>query len=384
MKNIVFVVLLFLGIGWVHVKWMPAKPLAGEEMQQTIEGQKSWWNGNLQAEAENELRNELAMFEHAVRLRNQIQWEALGKLNSSNTTVCSPSGHFIKQGVAFAGVRKSQRRRVNEVMRKWRKVFDWLEGRGKFGLFIVAANKHHALPTEALLDVAGLCSAVPGKWLLSNQLQNGFVENQLPHIMCGPWFRQMADTLSYPLFPKYGTHWSIASNYLVADSVMRRMEQVWSEPLPRRIDKGGEWDTIPRKADADLLRTMNLLKNNFSDSLWYPDFEWRFTDVDPEKLPRVLRIGDSFGEQVQYYGQLFVAFRPRSRLFYYNREDVRYSLNEDGTTEKSISSDVTPQDIQRELLESDGLIVGYSEITFLRHSEIFFRRVEDLIPFDEE
>jgi hypothetical protein len=162
------------------------------------------------------------------------------------------------------------------------------------------------------------------------------------------------------------------------------MEQVWPEPLPQRISKGGEWDTIPRKADADLLRVMNLLKNNFRDSLWYPDFEWRFTGVDSEKLPRVLRIGDSYGEQVQHYGQLFVAFRPSSHHYYYNRRDIVYRLNEDGSTQKTDSPGVTPQDIQRELLASDGLLVGYSEITFLRHSEIFFQRVKDLIPFGEE
>lgn len=384
MKNTAFVVLLFLGIGWVHVKWMSAKHLHGEEMPEAFEGQKSWWNGKLQAEAENQLRNELAMFEHSVRLRNQIQWEALGKLNSSKSTVCSPSGHFIKQGVAFAGVKETNPERVDEVMRKWRKVFDWLEDRGKFCLFVVGANKHHALSTDELLAVAGLCAPAPDEWLLSNQLQDGFVESQLPHIMCGPWFRQMADTLSYPLFPKYGTHWSIASNLLVADSVMRRMEQVWPEPLPQRISKGGEWDTIPRKADGGGLNLMNLLKNNFRDSLWYPDFEWRFTDINTEKLPRVLRIGDSYGQQIQEYGQLFVAFRPDSRLFHYNRQDIRYSLNEDGTTNHAKSPDVTPEDIQRELLASDGLLVGYSEITFPKHSEIFFQRVQDLIPFDEE
>lgn len=40
---------------------------------------------------------------------------------------------------------------------------------------------------------------------------------------------------------------------------------------------------------------------------------------------------------------------------------------------------MTPELLQRELRASDGLIVEYSQSTFLRHSDLFFNKISPLL-----
>ena len=104
-------------------------------------------------------------------------------------------------------------------------------------------------------------------------------------------FLQMQDTAQWPLYPKYGIHWSEYSMTMVADTLIRYIEALKDIRMPRyRVEKIITGDSVS-PADYDIGRTMNLLWPLSQPQLAYPVFT--FPDANGTK-PMVLAVADSY------------------------------------------------------------------------------------------
>ncbi len=105
------------------------------------------------------------------------------------------------------------------------------------------------------------------------------------------WFLENKFKSPYPLYPRYGIHWSVYGAVLAADSILKTIEDM------RRIDLPGLfWDRVElkkaQKDDYDLGYGLNLLFKLKRDKMAYPVL--KFESAEGKTKPSVLVISDSF------------------------------------------------------------------------------------------
>ena len=381
-KQVIFSLLMGITLGWVQISWAPFaegdynRPVVGEKPSEPSET-PTWWNGGLQSDWEKAGRNRLPLFPFALRIRNQIKFELLDNLPANRVRI-GAYDWLMRTEIIQRKTRPKKFKDFENLMDNWASLANWMAAEGKFLYFILNANKHHVLTTEDIMD-SGVCPSHSKNFekTFDARMKDAFEARNLQAFVVGPWLKAVHDTSQAPMWPRNGIHCSVASAELIVDSAMHALSELWSMKLPQRIKLGGEWDTKARWADEDLEKSCNLLWDLPDDSLWYPSFDWDFSQTPRNTLPRVMRIGDSFGNQLHQYGGFAAAFHPSSRRFHYAREEVKYGLqfNEREVLETKVTSDV----LQRELHASKGLVVEYSEATFIRHSENFFHSIEPIL-----
>lgn len=158
------------------------------------------------------------------------------------------------------------------------------------------------------------------------------------------WFKTLALNEEYPVYPRYGTHWSAYGMSKAADSMVNYLEHILGKDLPGfTIDSLVKSDTSDH-ADYDVGRTLNLLwRLPEKEKLAYPVFSF---ENDTSKFrPMVLVVGDS------YYWNIFNTRLPlhlyRNEAFwYFNSEVFPDSYNKKKSTkELDLRTEIEKQDV---------------------------------------
>ena len=174
------------------------------------------------------------------------------------------------------------------------------------------------------------------------------------------WFMQMKDTVSYPLFPQTGTHWSNLAAIWSADTLVRYME--WLSDTNLVNFTHGDIYRRTLKPDADLESLMNLiwpiqkapnyLTTAYSD---YDTTAWR---------PRLLTIGDSFYWNILNFTPVWDVFSGVPFWYYFS---TAYFNDEDLTVDKKVSD----LDVLQEVLDADFVMLSYSTVALYKMSNGF-------------
>jgi hypothetical protein len=120
----------------------------------------------------------------------------------------------------------------------------------------------------------------------------------------------------YPLYPKYGIHWSAYADFVVTDTLIRYIENLKKADLPElKIHSVVVSDSL-RWRDYDVAEGMNLLFKLPSQKLAYPEYSFQ----EEHKIkPKALLIGDSFFWGIIGMG-LANKFLTYPEFFYYANE----------------------------------------------------------------
>ncbi len=187
-----------------------------------------------------------------------------------------------------------------------------------------------------------------------------FKELGVNHIDLGEWFVQMKDTVSYPLFPQTGTHWSNLAAIHSADTLIRYMEWL-SDTNMVNITTGGVYQRT-LKPDADLESLMNLIwpiqkAPNFLTTV-YHDFDttaWR---------PRLITVGDSFYWNILNLIPVWDVFESVPYWYYFST--VYFGDDDLKVTHKT--SDI---DVLQEVIDADFVMLAYSTVSLYKMSNGF-------------
>jgi len=129
------------------------------------------------------------------------------------------------------------------------------------------------------------------------------------------WFLDHKKTSPYPLYPKYGIHWSTYGATLVADSLLKYIEKTRDIDLPSI-----GWDRIEvkkaQKDDYDMGNGLNLLFKLPHDRMAYPVL--KFEPEEGKTKPSVLVVADSFFWGMFKFG-IMKSFST-SDFWFYNHE----------------------------------------------------------------
>ena len=132
------------------------------------------------------------------------------------------------------------------------------------------------------------------------------------------YFQKLKPTTPYPLFPKFGHHWSFYGECLAVDTIIKHIEKLHHCDMPNIVWNKIEVVDTARSRDADVLKSMNLYRNpNQNMKLAYP--EVLFEQDSIKNTTRVLTIADSYWYGPVYMGVGQNCFAGGQFWYYYNK-----------------------------------------------------------------
>ena len=354
---VLFILLMVLGFmpmlqGWLRL--FPTKPLNGV----TVEAEKpafdldTYRSGTYAKQAEAYTSQHIGFREPIIRLYNQYLWNCYHKTYAQDVVAGKEGWLYYPQSV---------RDYYGQELLRWHPSTD--EARGKFDQEVKYLNWARSILKENGVDL--LVFMAPEKSFLypeflpdeekdtttfnaCDYFAQRFEETGFPYIEMTHWFRQMKDTVDYPLIPQAGAHWIFPSVYAV-DSLSHLMGELKGIELPK-IKIGEAYHTRERDHDYDndLEQLLNLA---FPMKHQYGYCPRRNVSIEHDSTtvkPKVLFIGNSYFWAMR----LFVPFQEmfENTEFWFYASTAYFGEDLDQTVS------VTQLDLVEKLLDFDYVV----------------------------
>lgn len=321
---------------------------------------KGWFDGSYQHGKEEYLNEHFGFRNDLVRLHNQINF-SLFKIASVRDAVVGKEDYLFERkyieeyyGRNFIGDSAIDRR-IFMIQR----IADTLNSLNKKLIVVMAPSKARFFPEYIPDSLRG--PIVPGNY---EKYAEGFSRTGIVTMDCNKYFANLRDTCSYPLFARYGIHWSLYGASFVRDSLLTLIGRVTNKSLPR-WDKQFYVSPTPLDTDNDLGDAMNLIVKVKPGPLAYPTYTLPET-VQPVPV-RLISVGDSF-----YWTMTSLKIHEAlvdDQFWYYNSEvwPPRFGANNNRLTYADLN-------IKDEIYNNEVFLLICSEINI---SNIGFSFVDD-------
>lgn len=351
---ILLMVLLFLPL--IQQEWHPfeMRRLHGDmvEVKMPKWSYEGYKEQTYQAQLEKYAAQHFGFHEWIIRFYNQYLW-MYRKTYAYDVTIGKDKWLYPKKGVLdhyrqvsyeVAPDNEALKQKFDKDIERLKKVQDLLDKNDTKLFVLICPSKDiiypEHLPTTSSFKMGDGIRAI-------DYLPQAFTENGINYIDMCDWFMQIKDTVSYPLFPMRGMHWSDIACVHAADSVIRYMEQLTGKNMPN-LKIGPKYPGETVYPDGDLEQSMNLL--------WgiTPPFQNYYAKVETDsdstaqKL-NLLTIGDSFFHNWNLALPLKDIFKAYPYYFYYST--VYFDPNH---------SKVSQVNLKEELDRADIVMLSYS------------------------
>ena len=294
----ILMVLLFLPMLQAHVLHIPLKPLNGV----TIETEKPDFNleayrsGNYAKQEEAYLGEHFGFREPVIRLYNQYLWSCYKKTYAHDVMAGKQGWLYTPESVSdYYGTEllnwqpsvEEARRNFEREVKYLCHARDILKENDVELLAFIAPEKSFVYP-EYLPDGKHDTTTINACATFLHR----FAENGFPCIDMTSWFKQMKDTVDYPVIPQTGAHWVFPAVY-AADSLFRFMGELKGIELPK-LKYGALHESDNHGTDNDLERLLNLSLPIRKRQGYSPTAEVTVEHRTNSVKPRVLFIGNSF------------------------------------------------------------------------------------------
>jgi hypothetical protein len=274
---------------------------------------EDWFSGAYQFEMDDYNNDHWSLKEISVRLNNQFYYKAFNQIRVNGFVIgkedyiFSESYIFSTYGDDFIGEEK-----IKSLMQKAKVVQDSLKRKGIDLMLVFAPGKGEYYP-EFIEDKY----KHPVKTTNHAEFIKQCKSNGLNYLDVYTWFNQMKPG-KYPLFPRFGHHWSYYGECLTVDTLIAYMEKLHHCDMPDVT-----WNTIEvvdtaRSRDADVVKSMNLYKDPEQNmKLAYPQIMFEIDSL--KNTTRVLTISDSYWYGPVYMGVPKNCFAGGQFWYYFNK-----------------------------------------------------------------
>lgn len=275
-----------------------------------------WWNGSAQEEIEYRMATTSLLARWTVPVRNHMDLHVFHRINLA--------GHFIgREETLFATVdvasfQGSDALPIGSVLEQVHKavvVRDSLQRRGIQLVFVLAPGKASTMPERL---PPAIKAAEPGTTNYE-RFAAALDSAGLPLVDMERWFQELKNTAPYPLYPRYGSHWSSYAECLALDSIIRYVEGRLPHPLPHLTWSTVELDRTARMRDADVASKAGVWRLSHQDTLAYPAVG--FTAPPHARAVRGMVIGDSYARGFRTLGVMDTVFVGGPYWYYYNSRE---------------------------------------------------------------
>jgi len=275
---------------------------------------ENWMSGNYQYEMDDYNNDHWSLKEISVRLNNQFYYKAFNQIRvngfviGKENYIFSESYIFSAFGDDFIGEAK-----INSLMQKAKVVQDSLKRHGVDLLLVFAPGKGEYLK-----------EFVEDKYVhpVKNTNHSEFVKQckaqKLNYLDLYTYFNLLKPNTKYPLFPRFGHHWSYYGEVLAVDTIIRHIEALHGKRMPEMAWEDPVVVDTAQRRDADALKSMNLFKDPDQDmKLAYPQV--LFENDTTKNTTRVLTISDSYWYGPVYMGIPKYCFNNGEFWYYFNK-----------------------------------------------------------------
>lgn len=322
---IILMLMLFAPMVQKRTGWVKTEPLKGvyPTTPYPLLDLEDFRSGDYQKQMEQQLSERFGFREPIIRLYNQYLWDFYRKTYAHDIVPGKHNWLYYRQNVNdYYGTEMyrwlpdapTARETFDRKARLMLKLRGVLQDYGIEFLMFMAPEKGFLYP-EHLPDRQRDTSSVNAREYYAAK----FEENGFPFIEMTSWFQSLkeADTLPYSLISQTGAHWGFSS-VLAADSLLRFMETLKSEPLPKlAIGSFHESADSTQNDDHDLEMNLNLMRKmrHPYDRLY--DAEVTVVADSTVRKPKVLFIGNSYLWRMHYYIPFNELFE-QSEFWFYN------------------------------------------------------------------
>jgi hypothetical protein len=274
----------------------------------------TWLDGSYQKEMEDYNNDHWALKEKMVRTNNQFYYNFFNQIRV-NGFVIGKEDYVFSENYIFSafGDDLLAEEKITDLLQKAKVVQDTLKKKG-IDLLLVYAPGKGAYCKELVQD----------KYVhpVKNTNHNLFVSNSkklnVNHLDLYTYFENFKSKTPYPLFPKFGHHWSYYGACIASDTIIKHIEKLHGKDLPNIIFRQVEVVDTSRSRDADVLKSMNLLTSPSQNmKLAYPQIA--FENDSLKNSTRVLTISDSYWYDQVYMGVPQQCFAGGQFWYYYNK-----------------------------------------------------------------
>lgn len=305
MKNricTILCLLTLLGIATLFVQQQchpfKTKPLQGftPVVEKPMLSLGGFVSGSYQNDVEQYISDHFGFRELFIRVYNQFTYTCFRK-NTNDNIVFGDNGElFLKMyidevtGKTFKGCYNSEEFFKEEAQKNIEKtlvLIDSLKKHNTAFLFVEAPSKTWVFPEY--LPQRYRDSIMP--FCVQDYYTQLFEENNIPHIDFLSYFKSLKGKTEYPLFSRYGTHWSESTIPFVADSILRKIESLIGKELPHIICLDTNLQAHYSTRDGELENLMNLMFPLKKPALPQPVIALSDTIL---RKPNLLVIADSY------------------------------------------------------------------------------------------
>lgn len=351
-----FIVIIALPHLQRNFKIIEQKPLKGaftrKKPKNTSLSFETWSNSIFQKNTERDLKIKNPLKSTAIRLINQFQYSFM-KSPSSKGLFITENGtlmptHYINSLVGKDLIPLDS---VNNSMRMAKFVQDSLERRGIKLLFLIAPGK----PSFNLDQVPKYFTSQ----LNANNNYKQFIESckkyDIEYIDYKRILLENKDSFEYPIFTKFGVHWSGNTIAHVTKDLFEYINNSVNDiEIPKIEILPGEKTVRDYKfTDYDIGESMNLMFFESEETLHYP----RVVIKEGEKKkPKLIAIGDSFFQSFVNFDNTFNEVFDKSSKFYFYNKIVDWPIK---YQEVGIKTEYL--DMKKEINSTDIIIIEMSE-----------------------
>ncbi len=274
----------------------------------------SWISGEWQLNEEKYLNDSFGFRPDFIRLNNQISYSFFNLAKARGVVVGKQDYLFEKQYIdAWSGKDFLGKDSIARVMAKVKYIQDTLKKLNKDVILIFAPGKASFFPEFIPDAFHKVRKETNHEYFVKYANTYGL------HIIdLWTWFNKHKSSSKYPLYSKYGIHWSSYGNTIFLDTLTKYIKEMRHINMPSIIWDGVEESYECRESDCDLSDGINLLAPLPPIKLAYPKIHCS----DNFKMkPCVLAISDSHYWGVITTGMAHSVF-DQPHFMYYYKENV--------------------------------------------------------------
>lgn len=375
MKNLFYKILFFSSVavmiifliqtmtGIVKLQPLEGATLEAEKPKLTL---TTYANGSYQDSVELYLRDHFGFRELLIRYYNQYLWSCFHETN--NATIVRGKDNWLFEEIYVRNHYESLMYDYTNDTSEMKKIFETEAIRLKkvqellkehnIHLFVVIAPCKDEIYPEYLPQ--NFSYNRPDGIHAYEYYKKRFDELGVDYLDLVPVFKNLKDSVDYPLFPQTGTHWTSIASVFAFDSILHYMEGLGNEKLVD-IEIGQKYPGETRDFDNDLEKILNLVHPIKTPTNWYVDVKAK-EDSSAVK-PNLLAMGDSYFWHFIYNIPLRDIFQ-KSPYWYYNY--IIYCDDEHTST--------LEVDIEQELMTPDYIMLIFNPTTLYKFSCYYLPR----------
>jgi hypothetical protein len=273
-----------------------------------------WFSGEYQSLKDDYNNDHWAFKETFVRLNNQFYYQAFNQIRV-NSFVLGKDNYVYSEGYIFSAFGDDYvgEQKIVTKLQKAKVVQDSLKKKGIDLLLVFAPGKGEYCMEQIEDKYKHPINQTNYQTYISNSKKIG-----LNILDLKAYFQKLKPTTPYPLFPKFGHHWSFYGECLAVDTIIGHIEKLHNCDMPDIVWKKIDVVDSSRSRDADVLKSMNLYKNPEQNmKLAYPDVMFEQDSI--KNQTRVLTISDSYWYGPVYIGVGQSCFAGGQFWYYYNK-----------------------------------------------------------------